>query len=316
MARIRTIKPALFKHEGLFKAERETGLPLRLAFIGLFCQCDREGRFKWREMTLESEVLPFDRSDFSRVLDALVTRGFLVRYESGGEEYGAIPTFTKHQVVNNRESASELPPPPKILAQSGFDACATREARDLDENTELQSGREGNKEGNKEGKKSVGTANGSGIAKAPPQNSSNVRRTLDDMTARNPTNTPTPPFEEKKQQNLRAGEIAAVLREAGIEGCHARDDEIADWSRDPGVTNELLLVAVDKAKKNGAHRPGTRYLRPIVEDLRHPKPARVGGDWSGSDAGIERAAREVGITARPGESYAQFAERVRSKAAA
>jgi hypothetical protein len=34
MARIRTIKPEFFRHGGLFDAEIETGLPLRVAFAG------------------------------------------------------------------------------------------------------------------------------------------------------------------------------------------------------------------------------------------------------------------------------------------
>ena len=47
---------------------------------------------------------------FSRVLDALVTRGFVVKYENSGEIYGCIPTFETHQVINNRESESLIPP--------------------------------------------------------------------------------------------------------------------------------------------------------------------------------------------------------------
>jgi hypothetical protein len=46
MGRIRTVKPELFQHGDLFDAEVESGFPLRLAFIGLFTCCDREGRFK------------------------------------------------------------------------------------------------------------------------------------------------------------------------------------------------------------------------------------------------------------------------------
>jgi hypothetical protein len=116
MGRIRTVKPDLFTHEDLFEAEKESGLPLRVAFIGLFTCADREGRFKWRPRTLKLAVLPHDEVDFSRVLDALVTRGFLVKYASAtGEEIGLIPTFTKHQVINNRECASDLPPPPADL---------------------------------------------------------------------------------------------------------------------------------------------------------------------------------------------------------
>lgn len=109
MARIRTVKPELFRHEGLYELETETNLPIRISFAGLFTACDREGRFKWKPRQLKLDVLPFDDVDFSRVLDALVTRGFIVKYENSGELYGCIPTFKKHQVVNNRESASEIP---------------------------------------------------------------------------------------------------------------------------------------------------------------------------------------------------------------
>jgi len=112
MGRIRTIKPELFRHEALFDAEVETGLPLRLAFIGLFTVCDREGRFKWRPRAIKAEVMPYDDGvDFSRVLDACVTRGFVVKYASQGVEYGCITSFTRHQVINARESVSELPDP-------------------------------------------------------------------------------------------------------------------------------------------------------------------------------------------------------------
>jgi hypothetical protein len=113
--RIRTVKPELFRHEALFEAERDTGLPLRIAFVGLFCAADREGRFKWKPKLLKLDILPWDDCDFSRVLDALTTRGFLVHYESNGELYGAIPSFSKHQIINNREMVSALPEYEKSL---------------------------------------------------------------------------------------------------------------------------------------------------------------------------------------------------------
>lgn len=124
MARIRTIKPEFFKHEELFLAEQEEKLPLRIAFSGLWTVCDREGRFKWRPNTIKLDVLPFDKVDFSRVLDALATRGFIEQYTSeDGEMYGFIPTFLEHQVINNRETQSLIPSP--------FDACSTRDPRGL-----------------------------------------------------------------------------------------------------------------------------------------------------------------------------------------
>ena len=109
MARIRTVKPELFRHEALFEAEQQSKLPLRLAYIGLFTACDREGRFKWKPRALKLDVLPYDQIDFSRVLDALLTHGFIVKYALNGDEFGCIPTWSQHQVINNRESTSVLP---------------------------------------------------------------------------------------------------------------------------------------------------------------------------------------------------------------
>lgn len=111
MGRIRTVKPELFTHEDLFILEKETGLPIRLAFSGLFTVCDREGRFKWQPNRIKLAVLPYDELDFSRVLDALSTRGFIRMYSIGNEIFGMIPTWKKHQVINNRESSSEIPEP-------------------------------------------------------------------------------------------------------------------------------------------------------------------------------------------------------------
>jgi hypothetical protein len=122
MARIRTIKPSFFRHGGLFDAEKACGLPLRIAFAGLWTAADREGRFKWQPRELKLDCLPYDDVDFSRVLHALVTGGWLVRYEVDGALYGAIPSWKDHQVINNREMSSDLPPPNK-------NNTLTREAR-------------------------------------------------------------------------------------------------------------------------------------------------------------------------------------------
>ena len=151
MARIRTIKPEFFQHEGLYDAEVETGFPLRVAFAGLWTVADKAGRFEWRPRQIKLNVLPYDEVDFSRVLDALATRGFIVRYASQGRDYGAIPTFNEHQVLNNREKESRLPAPPEDIdnqdeltrARRVPDACPTPLAN-------LQE--EGEREGERKGK--------------------------------------------------------------------------------------------------------------------------------------------------------------------
>ncbi len=115
MARIRTVKPEVFKHETLFDLEKETGLPIRFAWIGLFTVCDRDGRFKWMPRRLGAEILPYDGVDFSRVLHAWRTRGLVVMYRvkngDPSDLYGYIPTFSKHQFINNKELPSSLPDP-------------------------------------------------------------------------------------------------------------------------------------------------------------------------------------------------------------
>lgn len=126
MARIRTVKPELFRHEGLLDLEEETGLPIRLAFIALFTAVDRSGRFKWRPRSLKAEAMPMDDVDLSRVLDALATRGFVERYTVDGVEYGCIPSWERHQSINNREAASELPAPPETQEKSDTSTRAPR----------------------------------------------------------------------------------------------------------------------------------------------------------------------------------------------
>lgn len=150
--RIRTIKPEFFTHEGIFTAEAETGLPLRLAFAGLWCACDREGRFKWEPRRLGVQILPYDALDFSRVLHALVTRGFVVKYRVGDACFGCVPSFPRHQVINNRESESSFPGPDAEGAETlGFDgendACPTRASRVPHAGKAEGKGREGNMEG-------------------------------------------------------------------------------------------------------------------------------------------------------------------------
>ena len=112
MARIRTIKPELFRHEELYELEVKTGLPIRIAWIGLFTVADREGRFRWQPRVLKLDVLPFDKADFEMVLEALKASGFIKQYSANGKLYGYIPSFNIHQRVKSDEAQSQLPTPP------------------------------------------------------------------------------------------------------------------------------------------------------------------------------------------------------------
>lgn len=117
--RIRSVKPEFLLHFGIYQAEAETGLPLRVSFMGLWMAADREGRFKWRPEALKAQILPHDPINFSSVLDALADRGFIVQYSDGDDDLGAVVNFTKHQVVNSRETQSKLAPPPDLTPSGG-----------------------------------------------------------------------------------------------------------------------------------------------------------------------------------------------------
>jgi hypothetical protein len=115
MSKIRTVKPELFRHEQLFEAEQQSGFPLRLIFIGIFTVVDAEGRFRWRPRQLKLDILPYDEMNFNEALNALADFGFVQRYEYEGEYYGYIPTWHKHQSINQREPESVLPDPQRGL---------------------------------------------------------------------------------------------------------------------------------------------------------------------------------------------------------
>lgn len=156
MGRIRSIKPDIHLDEELWDLEQDTGFPIFRAFTGLWGQADREGRFEWRPRKLKAAILPYWDGDFSRVLHALATRGFVQKYEVDGRAFGVVRTFTKHQVINNKEAASSLPEPTEEnLIQTGTytgdsrevlrvdDACFTREVKAQGEGK----GKEGNGKG-------------------------------------------------------------------------------------------------------------------------------------------------------------------------
>lgn len=137
VARIRTIKPDFFRHEGLFALEQESGLPIRIAFAGLWTVADREGRFKWRPRELKLDCLPYDNIDFADVLTILAEAGYLGIYEVNGEFYGYIPSWSKHQCINMREAASTIPAPDEYSARMCTHVQARGEGK----------GREGNRKG-------------------------------------------------------------------------------------------------------------------------------------------------------------------------
>jgi hypothetical protein len=104
---MRTLKPSFFTNELLLEIE-----PLgRLLFQGLWCLADREGRLEDRPGRIKHQVLPGDPCDIDGLLDALATRGFILRYGADGRRCIQVLNFAKHQTPHAKEQASRLPAP-------------------------------------------------------------------------------------------------------------------------------------------------------------------------------------------------------------
>lgn len=244
MARIRTIKPEFFRHEGLFEAEQDSQLPLRLAYAGLFTSADREGRFKWRPRELKLDALPHDEVDFSAVMNALLEHGFLRRYEVDGQTYGCIPSWHRHQSINNREAASTLPELPAGSNEAHVnDASATRQAH-VDDATSTPlvhapvegKGKEGKGKEEKEGTKKAAPIGAGGTSPSSETND-------DDQT----------PAEREKQQLWR------YLKEALVDQKTAKDHKAAGVLLGKQASKYGNDVFIEAARATVKAKPGDAF---------------------------------------------------------
>lgn len=315
MARIRTIKPDFFRHAGLYDAEQATGLPLRVAFAGLWTAADREGRFEWKPRELKLDCLPFDEVDFSRVLDALATRGFIEKYACDGREFGFIPSWRLHQVINNRETASNIPKQNennKILTREPRvnDACATRlcnyqgegEGKGKGINPEETTPASDSKNQPDPGQPPAGAVPPDG-GKATPK-PGNIAAGLDLESLRVGPGVGT-------DQHEASAALWAVLAANGCKGT-ASHPAVIEMARD-SVTAAELRSAIVEARKTQSGQLNPAYLAAIVERMR-TEPAKANGKgaaWATDERATEAKATELGLRARPGETYDQLRTRIR-----
>jgi hypothetical protein len=108
--RIRTIKPSFFQSDDV------SALPLRarLTWIGLWTQCDDQGRTKDHARLVKAAVWPLDQdvslADVEEDLATLAEQGRIVRYQVQGRQYLEIVNWHVHQSIN-RPSQSNIPGP-------------------------------------------------------------------------------------------------------------------------------------------------------------------------------------------------------------
>lgn len=129
MARIRTVKPGFFRHEGLQDLEAANpGRHVMLVFAGLWGHCDKAGRFLWQPRQLKLDILPFLNFDMAGTMALLEEAGFVTRYEVAGKQYGTVPTFLEHQRISGKEATEPEthPAPPETRRGSKREATGKR----------------------------------------------------------------------------------------------------------------------------------------------------------------------------------------------
>lgn len=106
MARIRNIKPEIFRHEILQDLEAaHPGAYIILTYIALWTQCDANGNFQWRPRTLKLDILPFIPFNLENTLQVLEGAKFIIQYNAhDGNTYGHVIGFTKHQRITGKEA--------------------------------------------------------------------------------------------------------------------------------------------------------------------------------------------------------------------
>jgi hypothetical protein len=111
MARIRTIKPALFTS----RTVNNWPVGVRWTFAGLFTFLDDKGRGLDEARLVKAEVYPLDDKmtpkKVEEHLDLIAKEGPLCRYSVGGLRYMHIISWREHQRVN-RPTPSKVPPCP------------------------------------------------------------------------------------------------------------------------------------------------------------------------------------------------------------
>ena len=124
--------------------------------------------------------------------------------------------------------------------------------------------------------------------------------------------------------SARNGQIALLLRAQGVQTTSQNPIVAVTWAQDPKVTDEVLNVAIAKAKQAKPNEAiPLKYLARIVEqmlaDQAAPPPAPAAQKqppdwaWRKTPAGIEAKGRELGMFARGGETHDAFAARIQAR---
>lgn len=93
MARIRSVHPGLFTDED-FVSRSDAA---QIFFVALLTECDDQGLFEWKPLTLKMKLRPASMEPVDGLLVELLAGRQLRQYEIDGRKFGAIRNFRKYQ---------------------------------------------------------------------------------------------------------------------------------------------------------------------------------------------------------------------------
>lgn len=83
--------------------------PARLLIIGAWTECDDQGVFEWKPVTLKVRIFPADNVDVAALLEELRSVDFVRQFQEDGKSYGAVRNFQKWQRPKAPRASFPLP---------------------------------------------------------------------------------------------------------------------------------------------------------------------------------------------------------------
>ncbi len=124
MARIRSIHPGFFTDEAVVSASPQA----QVFLIGLWCQCDDQGVFEWKPLTLKMRILPAASCDVALLLGELGALDIIKQVDVGSLKYGLVRNFRKYQ--RPKKPNSTYPLAPEFRSYVGLDDPAPEQDDD------------------------------------------------------------------------------------------------------------------------------------------------------------------------------------------
>lgn len=106
MARIRSVHPGLFTDEAFVSLSEAA----QILLIGIWTECDDQGAFEWKPITLRMRLRPTKDGSIEPLLGELAAANTVRRYEHEGREYGAVRNFRKYQKPKKPNKVHFMPP--------------------------------------------------------------------------------------------------------------------------------------------------------------------------------------------------------------